>query len=87
MDAEQIQAELFRWLNGSHDNAAFAEGVMDEHRTLQQSYFSLIMVTLQAWADMYDKGFYDGRNEFTCKKAKEIVTQIEFMDSGRAPFI
>lgn len=71
----------------SSDFKEFAQCVQCDHRTLQQSAFSLFMECLHVWAEAYDNGLYDARNEFTCKKAKEIVTTIEGMEFKRAPFI
>lgn len=85
---QEVAKQLFSWLNGmSTDYKDFLEELRYEHRTLQQVYFSLIMNCLQQWAEDYKTGNYDGRNEFTCQKAAEIVDKIEFMDCGRAPFI
>lgn len=89
MTAQELQKEFSKFLNGggSDDFKEFALSVLDDHRTLQQSAFSLFMECLHVWAIAYDKGLYDARNEFTCKKSKEIITTIEGMDFHRAPFI
>lgn len=88
-ESKEVQAALSNFLNHAFDSQVqnFVEHVMRDHRTLQQSFFSLIMVCLNEWAKAYAEGRYDARNEFTCKKAAEIVKQIEFMDCKRAPLI
>jgi len=64
----------------------FAEQICyNTHRTLQQSSMAVMMECMKLWAEMYDKGWYDLRNEQTCKLAKKIVD--EFKDEIYMPFI
>ncbi|HQL12037.1 MAG TPA: hypothetical protein PK507_03395 [bacterium] len=64
----------------------FAEKLCyNTHRTLQQSSMAVMMECMKLWAEMYDKGWYDLRNEQTCKLAKKIVD--EFKDEIYMPFI
>ena len=61
-------------------NNAAEEGFIDEltnreHRTLQQSSFGLMLKVMEKWSKDYEKGMFDGRNEFALKKCKEIVDQ------------
>jgi regulatory protein YycH of two-component signal transduction system YycFG len=54
------------------------------HRTLQQQGMDLFLRLVEAWAEKYDQGVYDGRNEFTCREAKNIK---EHTDCLRMPLI
>lgn len=42
------------------------------HRTLQQSVGGVMFQLINRWADMYEKGQYDLRNESLCKKCHKI---------------
>jgi len=64
-----------------HDRDGFAEKIMREHRTLQQSMFSLFLRTIEEWSK---QEHCDLRNEFTVEKSKEIMRL--FNGSG-TPFI
>ena len=61
MTAQELQKEFSRFLNGggSDDFKEFAECTLDDHRTLQQSAFSLFMQCLHAWAKAYEEGERD----------------------------
>lgn len=72
----EISRQMLDFVNNmSHNNSDFVQGVMDGHRTLQQSSFGLIMDTIKAWSDMYDRGYFDERNEDTCKLCHKIYTE------------
>ena len=59
---------------GSAEKEAFAEELCyGTHRTLQQSAFSTFMACIRTWAEMYEEGCYDLRNEETCRMSAEIV--------------
>ena len=63
---------------GHNDPAekAFVEELTQwSHRTLQQSAGGLMFKCIKAWAEAYDKGWYDGRNEYLCKCCADIVKQ------------
>lgn len=52
-DSSDVKAarELANYVNCmGHDPKAFAEALMHEHRTLQQSVFSLFCACMNAWA-------------------------------------
>jgi hypothetical protein len=77
-----VQA-LSDWVNGmGHNNQAFVEAVMQEHRTLQQSMFEVMLACMDAWAKTKH---FDARNEFTITKCREII-QL-FPGGPRVPFI
>jgi hypothetical protein len=49
-----------------------AEAFLNHHRTLQQGFTRVVLAYLQKQAEMYEKGYYDLRNEDTCKWAKKL---------------
>lgn len=55
----------------------FADAVMNQHRTLQQSMFSCMIECMKSWSEMYEKERFDARNEDTCKLSNKIVKQFE----------
>ena len=69
--------------NMSHDKDGFAENVMREHRTLQQSMFALFLRTIEEWSKQ-EEWQRDLRNEFTVEKSKEIM---KLFNGSGTPFI
>lgn len=81
--AREVVKAFSAWVNGmGHKNAAFVEAVMQEHRTLQQQMFEVMLACIEAWAK---QEHYDARNEYTIKKCREVMTL--FPDGTRVPFI
>ena len=64
----------------------FVQGMMQEHRTLQQGAMRGIYQLILAWADMGEKGWYDGRNEATVHFCQNIKALAE-KDNVHFPFI
>jgi hypothetical protein len=59
---------------GRAEQKAFVEKLCrGTHRTLQQSAFSTFLSCIKEWAEMYEEGCYDLRNEETCRMSAEIV--------------
>lgn len=56
------------------------------HRTLQQTMAVLMVECLKDWAKNYNTGIYDGRNEATCKLAKDLIGRRSDVDL-MLPFI
>ena len=54
----------------------FAEGILNGHRTLQQSTMGLFLRLVTHWADAYEKGRYDDRNQATCALAHRMVAEL-----------
>lgn len=75
--AGKKQAQQFADLMNTMERGeqkAFAEALcLQTHRTLQQSAFSTFMACIRTWAEMYEAGCYDLRNEETCRMSAEIV--------------
>ncbi len=81
--ARAVVQSFSDWVNGmGHNNQAFVQAVMQEHRTLQQQMFEVMLACIDAWAKTEH---YDARNEFTITKCREII-QL-FPGGPRAPFI
>ena len=81
--ARAVVQSFSDWVNGmGHNNQAFVQAVMQEHRTLQQQMFEVMLACIDAWAKTEH---YDARNEFTVIKCREII-QL-FPGGPRAPFI
>ena len=83
---EKVRAAVIAfsdWVNGmGHRNEDFVQAVMQEHRTLQQQMFEVMLACIDAWAKTEH---YDARNEFTVLKSLEIMAL--FPGGPRAPFI
>ncbi len=77
---EEVARNLSDFVNVMGDDKdveLVAEHVVNRtHRTLQQSIMGLFLKVIYKWAKNYEEGWYDGRNEATCKLAKSIVDHI-----------
>lgn len=51
-----------------------------DHRYLQSEFGRTAIHFLGCLAENYDKGFYDGRNEYECKCAKIMISAL--IDAG-----
>lgn len=67
------------------DTEAFADELLRQHRTIQQSAFGAFLATVKAWAALPPSRF-DARNEFTVAKSREIVEALGEYNL-RVPFI
>ncbi len=67
------------------DVDVFADELLRQHRTLQQTAFGAFLATVKAWAELPANRF-DLRNEFTVERSREIVETLgEF--NLKPPFI
>lgn len=81
--AREVVKAFSAWVNCmDHKNAAFVEAVIQEHRTLQQQMFEVMLACIAAWAN---QEHFDARNEFTVFKCREIMEH--FPGGAHAPFI
>lgn len=60
----------------------FAERMMSEHRTLQQSTMRLFIAIIREWSQ---QEYYDLRNEATIKLSKKIINALD--DTDYLPFV
>ena len=74
---------------GRAEQEAFVEKLCrGTHRTLQQSAFSTFLLCIEKWAEMYEEGCYDLRNEATCRMSAEMWTALQLFDRDtHVPFI
>lgn len=54
-----------------------AQVMANDHRYLQQEMFKVFLAYAQILSHNYNNGFYDGRNEYACKCANEIISALE----------
>ena len=79
--------DLINVLNAfSFDNESFASEVLASHRTLQQSAFRVFIACIEKWAEAYESGCYDLRNEQTAKLSHAMWNDY-LKDNNVVPFI
>jgi hypothetical protein len=72
-------------LGGNKDREEeFIALVLNDHRTLQQSTFRLMIRLMDAWAAEGKRGNFDPRNEDTCKACQKVVA---FMDEQNIKYL
>ena len=54
----------------------FIVGFVEEHRTLQQKEMTTFLRCIEHLARCFDEGFYDARNEASCRKARIIMDAL-----------
>jgi len=59
------------------DAKEIANLIKIQHRTHQQSIGRFIKEAIKVYAKMYEDGYYDLRNEDTCKMCNSIVDKVE----------
>jgi hypothetical protein len=55
----------------------FIDRVMQDHRYLQQQFFSMLMKIVRRYATAFENRDFDGRNECACKTAHEIAKAMK----------
>lgn len=65
------------WIGGAQ---ACARKMAREHRYLQQEMFKVCLEYIKVLAENYEKGIYDGRNEWSCKVSKDFVDYCKEKD-------
>lgn len=53
-----------------------AQYMANDHRYLQGEFFKLCEFFIAILANNYEKGIYDGRNEYACKCAKTMIDAL-----------
>jgi hypothetical protein len=79
-NGRKLAKDLGRLVNRMGGNGKAEGGFVDEltnreHRTLQQSAGGLMFKVIEKWAKDYEKGQYDGRNEYLLKTCSKIVAE------------
>ena len=54
-----------------------AKLMANDHRYLQQEMFKVFLAYAQILSNNYKNGLYDGRNEYACRCANEIISALE----------
>jgi len=81
--AGESKDELFArqfsdFVNGQMRNPKdVAEKMAKDHRYLQSEMFKVCLEYITILAENADKGYYDGRNEWACKTAKKMVSNLK----------
>jgi len=57
------------------DADAFANEILRQHRTIQQTVFKAFLATVKAWAALAPS-HYDARNEFTVEQSRKIIEAL-----------
>lgn len=74
-EAERVLAEILSFVNNyGMPKKEFAEALMRQHRTLQQSVFDLFLTCINEWAK---QEHYDLRNEHTILTSRKIVEALD----------
>lgn len=85
--ASEAMAALDRLIN---DMAFTPDGFIREldclHRTTQQSLFGLMMACIAHWGSLREPQ-YDGRNEWTVRKCREILKALDWRPGDRPPLV
>ena len=98
MTAKEISTEIMHHINCMSDGGDIAEMVSyltNEHPTLVQSFMSKVIIEfIRKMNIRYLKGYYDDRNEETCRlcnilweKIKENYNIMNDTDNVHLPFI
>lgn len=86
LDGKEMADLLGDFVNPMHhDSQGFVEGIMRQHRTLQQETFKLMWKCIEKWSEIYELGHYDERNGDTCRLCNEIYKAHK--DSIYLPYI
>ena len=75
---KEMAIEFSEFVNVStHDGQEFADQVTREHRYLQQEMFNAMLKCIENWADAYDSGRYDVRNEYAVRASKAMIEGLK----------
>jgi IS30 family transposase len=74
---KQLAEAITDALNGSFKSKEFCEAMSREHRYLQNEFTILCLRWLEKCSEMYERGNYDGRNEYSCKTGKMFMDFIK----------
>ena len=82
---DDVFARFFgNFVNGKlNSKKHVAEVMCREHRYLQNEMFKVCLEYIQQLAENYEKGWFDGRNEYAAKTSSKI---IEFFNSTNYPY-
>ena len=76
---DDVFARFFgNFVNGKlHSKEHVAEMMCREHRYLQNEMFKVCLEYIKLLAENYEKGFYDGRNQYAAQTSKKIIDNFK----------
>lgn len=76
---DDVFVRLFaNFVNGKLESKRkVAERMATEHRYLQNEMFKVCLEYIKVLAENNEKGYYDGRNEWSCKTSGKIVELLK----------
>ena len=79
---DDVFARFFgNFVNGKlHSKEHVAEMMCREHRYLQNEMFKVCLEYIKLLAENYEKGFYDGRNQYAAQTSKKIIDYFKEID-------
>lgn len=90
MNEQEVAKALSTFVNGGGDLGKLAAEMANDHPTLVQRKFSLVLQFVYELADRFDKMQFDARSEYSCNASKLIKDTLEnayYKDAWRTPFI
>lgn len=79
---EDVFVRFFsNFVNGNcQDKQRVAQGMATDHRYLQQEMFKICMEYIKILAENEERGYYDPRNEWSCKTSKIMINHLKEID-------
>lgn len=85
-DPKDVANVFTKYINSMARDGSLAEELHNTHRTLMQSTTGVLIQFIELLAEDYKNGFYDARNEASCKFAKKVMENTDSIDRA-LPFI
>ena len=86
-NADDVADVLSTFVNNmAHNPSELAKNLHNDHRTLVQSMTGVFIKFFELLAQDYERGYYDARNEASCKLAAKIFKNTTECDRA-FPFI
>ena len=80
-DAKELTNKISTYFNNFDPHTKeFAEMICNDHPTLQQNKFKMIMECIKIWADRYEKKHFDLRSEDTCRICSKMLKALDEND-------
>lgn len=74
----EFAKQFGNFVNGGMSRATTVAAQMaKDHRYCQSQMFDVCMEYLKVLAHNYRKGYYDGRNEYACQMAQEMLSKAQ----------
>ena len=87
-DVADAVSRMLNVMGAEQDISRFLDQMAKDHPTLQQVFTGLCVGWFRHLAAMYDKGWYDMRNEQSCKLGKAFVEEFDKdTDRGRKSWL